>query len=71
MEKMLNFTFDWIFFKLARIQDMYNIWDVLEFQPYPINFGVTRPWAPEKKYFGHDCPFRSDPIFVLLAGYEG
>ena len=71
MEKILNFTFDWIVFKFVGIQNRYKIWDEFEFRPDLINFGVTRPWALEKKCFGHDCPFSSDLIFVSLAGYEG
>ena len=51
MEKMLNFTFDWIFFKLAGIQDRYKIWDEFELRPDPINFGVSRPWTPEKMFW--------------------
>ena len=64
---MLNFTFDWIFFKLAGIRDTYKIWDEVAFRPDPINFYLIL--STRKKCFGHDCP---DPIFILLAvaGYN-
>ena len=38
---MLNFTFGWIFFKLVCIQVRYKFWNMFEFRPGPINFGVT------------------------------